>query len=132
MGRLQRDAGRSGRRLHVLVHAGVHQNERHLQLEHAHRELQVPDLRQHHTRLHRQRLALFTHHHARFEWNHHHHHNQPDPPPPPPPPPPPTPPHRRDGGVLHQPSDPARQWHSNVDPNALRLRDRHHRPSPRH
>src|SRR6202023_88985 len=126
MGRLQRDAGRSGRRLHVLVHAGVHQNERHLQLEHAHRELQVSDLRQHHTRLHRQRLALFTHHHARFEWNQHHHHNQPE--------------RiqrghhaqrlrlakRRDGGVLNQPSDPARQWHRNVNSNAHGLRDGDH------
>ena len=39
LGRLQLHVGRSHRRLHLLVHPGVHPHQRRLQLEHPHREL---------------------------------------------------------------------------------------------
>ena len=42
MGRLQRPDGGPGRRLHLLVHAGVLRNHRQLQLAHARRQLQIP------------------------------------------------------------------------------------------
>ena len=45
LGRLQRDDRRPDRRLHVLVHERVPEGERHVQLEHADRVLQVPVLR---------------------------------------------------------------------------------------
>jgi hypothetical protein len=46
LGRLQFHVHRSHRRLHVLVHPGVHSDQRRLQLEHAHRELPVLRLQQ--------------------------------------------------------------------------------------
>ena len=44
LGRLQHDVHRSGRRLHVLVHAGVLRLDRRLRLQDAHRLLPVPEL----------------------------------------------------------------------------------------
>ena len=44
MGRLQRYDRRSSRRLHLLVHAGIHTGKRQFQLAHAHRVIQVSRL----------------------------------------------------------------------------------------
>ncbi len=72
LGRLQRDDDRPRRRLHVLVHERVPEDDRQLQLEHAHRLVQVPGLRRHaHPRLRDRRLARRAQHRAGRERHQH-------------------------------------------------------------
>ena len=72
LGRLQRDDDRPGRRLHVLVHEPVPEDDGQLQLEHPHRLVQVPGLRRHaRPRLHDRRLAQLAQHRAGRERHQH-------------------------------------------------------------
>ncbi len=63
---------RPGRRLHVLVHEPVPEDDGQLQLEHPHRLVQVPGLRRRaHPRLHRRRLAQLAQHRPRGQRHEH-------------------------------------------------------------